>query len=163
MKRYFKLAVVCAAFVLSVAMSASAGSIDDFSGPLVGGTVSGSFSLNSVTGQFTDVSLSFTSSILGNGNVDPGSLQGTKGSNGLWSFQWWGLANNGDLVIYDVTLNANGTFQVTGDVANRRNYGSFNMAVPEGNSARAYLLLSAVIVFGGIFISAKNRRTPKST
>ena len=166
MKRYFKLATVCAAFVLSVAMSASAGSIDNFSGPLTGvanSTVSGGFSFNSSTHQLMNVTLSFTSpkSILGSGSVDPGSLNG-KSSNGQWYFNWWGYATNGDLVIYDITLNANGTFHVIGDVSNRRNYGGFNMAVPEGSSALTYLLLSAGAIFGGIFMSGKmsgkNRR-----
>jgi hypothetical protein len=159
MKRYFKLAAVCAAFVLSVAMSASAGSTDNFSGPLTGvanSTVTGSFSFNSATDQFTNVSLSFTSPIfvLGKGNVDPGSLNGSKGS-----FQWKGWANNGDFVIYDVTVNANGTFQVTADVSNWQNYGKFNyMSVPEGGSRLAYLFMSAIAMFGAIFFSGKNRR-----
>jgi len=158
MKRYFKLAAVCAAFVLSVTMCASAGSTDNFSGPIAGvanSTVTGSFSFNSATDQFTNVSLSFTSpnSVLGDGNVDPGSLNGSKGS-----FKWWGFAKNGDLVIYDVTLNANGTFQVIGDVVNRQHYGGFNMAVPEGGSKLAYLLMSAVAMFGAIFFSGKKRR-----
>ena len=162
MKRYFKLAAICAAFVLSVAMFASAGSTDNFSGPLAGvsnSTVTGSFSFNSVTDQFTGVSISFTSPILGNGNVDPGSLNGIKGSNGQWSFQWLGFANNGDLVIYAATLNANGTFQVSGDVSNWQKYGSFNMAVPEGSSGFAYLFMSAIAVFGAISVSGKHRRT----
>jgi hypothetical protein len=163
MKRYFKFAAVCAAFVLSVAMCAFAGSSDQFSGPLTGvanSTISGSFSYNSSTEQLTGVTLSFTSAILGSGIADPGSLQGTKNSNGLWTFQWWGFASDGDLVIYDATLNANGTFQVSGDVDNLQNqkYGGFNMAVPEGSSALAYLLLSAGAIFGGIFMSGKNRR-----
>ena len=157
MKRYFKFAAICVAFVLSVAMFASAGSTDNFSGPLAGvsnSTVTGSFSFNSVTDQFTNVCISFTSPILGNGQADPGSLNGNKGS-----FQWWGLASNGDLVIYDVTLNANGTFQVSGDVSNWQKYGSFNMAVPEGGSGFAYLFIAAIAVFGAIFVSGKHRRT----
>jgi hypothetical protein len=161
MKRYLKLAAICAAFVLSATIFASAGS-DNFSGPLVGvnnSTVSGSFSFNSTTDQFTGVSLSFTSPILGNGNVNPGSLNGTKGSNGQWSFQWWGFAGNGDVVIYDATLNTNGTFQVTADVSNWQKYGSFNyMSVPEGSSGFAYLFMSAIAVFGTIFVSGRRRR-----
>jgi hypothetical protein len=160
MKRYFKLVAICAAFVLSVAMSASAGSSDNFSGTLTGvanSTVSGSFSFNSTTDQLTGVILSFTSPVLGNGQADPGSLNGTKGSNGQWSFQWWGYANNGDLVIFDATLNTNGTFQVGGDVANRKQYGGFNMMVPEGGSKLAYLLTSVAALFGGIFISKKRQ------
>jgi hypothetical protein len=166
MKRYFRLAAICAAFILSVAMCAFAGSTDHFSGPLTGvanSTVTGSFSFNSATDQFTKVTLSFTSpnSILGSGSVNPGSISGTKDS-----FQWWGFATNGDFVIYDVTVNPNGTFQVTADVDNwqNQNNGGFNsMAVPEGSSALAYLLLSAGAIFGGIFVSGKNRRAVKLT
>jgi hypothetical protein len=167
MKRYSKLAAMCGMFVLAVSICASAGSSDNFSGPLTGvsnSTVTGSFSFNSATDQFTSVSLSFTSLILGDGKVGPLSINGTKGPNGQWSFQWWGFAKNGDLVIYDVTLNANGSFQVAASVADRQNYGGFNyMSVPEGGSRLAYLFMSAAAVFGAILFSGKNRRTAKSS
>jgi hypothetical protein len=162
MKRYFKLATVCATFFLAASICASAGSVDSFSGALQGvsnGTVSGTFSFNSQSGQFSNVDLSFASSILGNGNADPGSVQGHKGANGLWSFQWWGFASNGDIVVYDVSLNANGTFQASGGVADwHGDDGSFNMAVPEGGARLSYLILSGLVVIGGIFVSGKQRR-----
>jgi hypothetical protein len=160
MKRYFKLALVGAAFLLAVSLSAFADS-DGFSGTLKGvsnGTVSGTFSLNSQTGQFSNVDLSFASSILGNGNADPGSVQGKKGANGLWSFQWWGFASNGDLVAYDVNLLANGTFQVTGGIADwHHDDGTFNMLAPEGGAPLSYLILSGLLVIGGILLAGKQR------
>jgi hypothetical protein len=161
MRRYLNLAAVCAAFLLAVSISASAGSIDNFSGKLGGvanGTVSGTFSLNSTTGQFSNVYLSFSGAGLGSGNVDPGSVMGHKGLGGLWSFAWWGTASNGDFVLYDVKLLANGTFVATGGVTDwRGDNGGFNMAVPEGGTPLSYLMLSALAMAAGILISRKQR------
>jgi hypothetical protein len=166
MKRYFKLAAVCAAFVLSVAMCASAGSTDHFSGTLngVSESVSGSFTFNSPTDSFSNIKLSFTGSTFGSVNAsDPSGGQGTC-QNGVCGFLWKtqvGSDTIWDLIV--VTLST-GQFQDAGTISNSRNNGGFNyMSVPEGSSALAYLLLSAGAIFGGIFMSGKNRRTAKST
>jgi hypothetical protein len=163
MRRYLKLATVCAAFLLAASLCASAGSIDSFSGQLKGvanGTVSGTFSLNSQTGQFSNVYISFSGSGLGSGNADPGSLMGHKGADGLWSFLWWGSASNGDLVLYDVKLLANGTFQVIGGIADwHGDNGRFNLLVPEGGAPLSYLMLSALAMVAGILVSGKQRRS----
>jgi hypothetical protein len=160
--RHFKLATICAVFVLAVSMSAFAGSVNNFSGALTGvsnSQVSGWFSFNSQTDQFSNVSISFASSILGNGNASPGSVITHQGPGGQWWFQWWGFASNGDIVAYKVTLNANGTFQATGGIADwQGDKGMFNLSVPEGGTRVGYLMLSAIAVFGGIFISSKQRR-----
>ena len=59
MKRNYKLAAICAVFVLSVSICASAGSTDNFSGPLIGasGTESGQFTFNSTTDSFSGITL----------------------------------------------------------------------------------------------------------
>ena len=92
---------------------------------------------------------------------------GHKGANGQWSFQWWGLANNGDFVLYDVTLNANGTFQAIGGIADwHGDHGKFDLSVPEGGARMSYLMLSAIVALGGILLSGKQRRgihTPRSS
>ena len=162
MRRYFKLAAVSTAILLAASNCASAGSIDSFSGKLNGvsnGTVSGTFLLNTQTGQFSNVYLSFSGLGLGSGNVDPGTVNGHKGLDGLWSFWWGGKASNGDYVLYDVKLLANGTFQVVGGITDAHgDNGVFKMTVPEGGTPVSYLMLSALAMFAGILISGKQRR-----
>jgi len=166
MKRYCKLASVCVIFLLAVSLSASADSTDSFSGALTqvsNGTVSGSFTLNSQTGEFSNVSISFASSVLGNGNANPGSVNGYRDASGQWAFLWWGFASNGDFVLYDVSFLANGTFQATGGIGDwHGDHGKFNLSVPEGGAKLTYLMLSALAVFGGILISGKQRRSTRT-
>jgi hypothetical protein len=161
MRRYLNLVAVCAVFLLTVSISASAGSIDSFSGTLSGvanGTVSGTFALDTTTGQFSNVYLSFSGAGLGSGNVDPGSVMGHKGLNGQWSFLWWGTSSNGDFVLYDVKLLANGTFVATGGVTDwHGDNGGFNLMVPEGGTPLTYLMLSMLAMAAGIVISRKQR------
>ena len=68
MRRYGKLAGVCGLFLLAMSLTASAGSIDQFknaalTGVSKGGTVSGSFSFNSKTDQFSNITVSIVSSV----------------------------------------------------------------------------------------------------
>lgn len=159
MKRSFRLAAICAAFVLSVAMCASAGSTDNFSGTLVGasGSESGSFTFNSATG-FSNISLSFAGSTFGNVNASNGGGKATC-SNGLCGYYW--QTTVGSDTIWDaIVVNlATGQFEDFGGIYNSQNQGGWNyISSPEGGSVLAYLFLSAFAVFGAIFVSGKYRR-----
>ena len=166
MKRNYKLAAICAVFVLSVSICASAGSTDNFSGPLIGatGTVAGSFTFNSTNDSFSGIQLSFGGSTFGNVKAsDPSGGQGTC-LNGLCGFYWQTTVGS-DTVWDAIVINvATGQYEDLGGIYNSQNNGGFNyMSVSEGSSALAYLLLSAGAIFGGILLSGKNRRTVKST
>ncbi len=160
MKRYSKFAAVCAVFVLSVAICASAGSTDNFSGSLVGasGTESGCFTFDSSTHSFSNIDLSFAGSTFGYVNAPNGGGQGSC-SNGICGY-FWQTQVGSDWVWDAIVVYANGQYQDFGGISNSNHYGGFNyMSVPEGGSRLAYLLLSAIAVFGAIFISGKSRRT----
>ncbi len=162
MNRYFKLATISVMFLLSVSICASAGSTDNFSGPLVGasGTESGSFTFSSTTG-FSNITLSFAGSTFGNVNASNGGGQGSC-SNGSCSYFWQtqvlSAGGQKDWVWDVIVVYANGQYKDFGGISNSNNYGGFNyMSVPEGGSGLAYLLMSVLAVFGAIFVSGKNR------
>jgi hypothetical protein len=168
MFRYSKLATVFALFVLAVSISASARSINDsFSGTKLtgvsqGGTVSGTFSFNTATDQFSNIAVSFVSNAFGNVNAtDQGSIMG-KLVNGLWSFQW-STIKNGDLIIYQVVFNPNtNQFTASGSIANFWNQGKFSsMSMPEGETPLSYLMLSGFAMFAGIAVASKRRRAAR--
>jgi len=161
MKRYFKLAAICAAFVFSVSMFASAGSTDNFSGPLIGasGTESGQFTFDPTTDTFSNIKLSFAGSTFGNVNAANAGGNGTC-ANGICGFYW--QTTVGSDTIWDLILVTLSTGQFTdaGIISNSQNKGGFNyMSVPEGSSGFDYLFMSAIAVFGAIFVSGKHRRT----
>jgi len=165
MKRNYKLAAVCSVFVLAVSICASAGSTDNFSGPLIGatGTESGSFTFNSTTDSFSGIKLSFAGSTFGNVNASNGGGQGSCW-NGIcgyfWQTQVLSAGGQKDWVWDAILVYANGQYKDFGGISNSQNRGGFNyMSVPEGGSRLAYLLLSAIAVFGAIFVSGKSRGT----
>jgi|SRR5271165_2340439 len=167
MRRSYKLASICAVSLLFMCLPAFADSNDNFSNVQLqgaSGTVSGSFTFNSQTDRFSNVSISFVSPVFGTVNVNLGNFMGQQGWNGLWGFKWWGLASNGDFVQYNVTLNANGTFQVSGGIADwQGDHGTFNyLSVPEGGARLSYLTLSGLAILAGIFVSGKQRRAPNT-
>lgn len=169
MRRYCKLASVCALFVLVVSLSASAGTIDLFknatlTGVSQGGTVSGQFSFSSTTHQFSSISVSFVSNAFGTINVsDPNSING-KYANGQWWFSWstW---KNGDWITYAVCYNpATNQFTAGGWIANWRQQGKFDYSsIPEGGTPLSYLMMSGLAVLAGILISGKQRRISRTT
>jgi hypothetical protein len=76
---------------LAMSLTASAGSIDQFKNAVTGvskdGTASGSFSFNSKTDQFSNISVSIVSSVFGKINVsDPHSGRGTYKGQGWWEY-----------------------------------------------------------------------------
>ncbi|HEV8046927.1 MAG TPA: hypothetical protein VGP35_04320 [Terriglobales bacterium] len=161
MKRYLKLAAFCAAFVLSATMFAAAGSTDNFSGPLVGasGTESGQFTFDSKTDTFSGIKLSFAGSTFGNVNAANAGGKATWCSNGACGFVWQTTVSGDtiwDLIIVNLST---GQYTDAGIISNSQNKGGFNyMSVPEGSSGFAYLFMSAIAVFGTIFVSGRRRR-----
>ena len=169
MKRYGKLGGVCGLFLLAVSLTASAGSIDHFknvalTGVSKGGTVSGSFSFNNKTDQFSNISVSIVSSVFGKINVsDPHSGHGTYEGQGWWEYTWKTKVD-GDRIVYSMLFNTiTNQFEVGGGIRNRRNQGDFNyISVPEGGTSLSYLVLSGIAMFAAILISGKHRRTRRT-
>jgi hypothetical protein len=166
MLRSLKLATVCVISLLALSLSAYANSNDSFQNAILtgvshGGDVSGTFDFNSSTNQFSNISVSFVSTVFGDVNAsDFGSINGVYNHvTGNWSFQWQTI-KNGDLITYDVIYNPNtNQFTASGSIQNLWNQGKFNyMQVPEGGNSLAYLLLSGIALFVAIFLSRKQRR-----
>jgi len=165
MKRFSTFAALTAAVVLAMSLCASAGSTDNFSGPLTGvsGTVSGSFTFNSSNDSFSNIKLSFGGSTFGGVNAsDPNGGQGVC-VRGLCGF-WWQTQVGSNWIADAIIVNlATGQYQDVGSISDWRNRGGFNyLSMPEGSSTLAYLLMSAVAVFGGLLMSGKRRYAAKS-
>ena len=167
MGRHFKIVGVCALFLLVVSLPVSAGSINSFSNVKItgnsGSSVSGSFSFDSTTHVFSDISLWFShgafAGIQANGPQGQGFY--VQGQGYLFS---WLTTVNGNLVWDSIRFNPlTGQVHDHGGIANWQNQGGFNyLSVPEGGAELTYLMLTAVAVFGGILISSKQRRTTRS-
>jgi hypothetical protein len=161
MSRCLKLAATCAVFLLAVSLSASACSGDCFTNVNLsgnsGGNASGSFTFNTSTDTFSNLSVSF------NGGAFNGmSASDNKGGGGcilgICGFSWKTIVN-GDTVWNTIILNLKtGQFEDIGGIYNWKNQGNFNyMAVAEGGNSLAYLLLSGIALFVAIFTSRKRR------
>lgn len=162
MRRYFRLVLVTGV-LLAVVSLASAGSVNDsFSGAAltgVSGTASGSFTFDSVKDTFSNLSLSFDTGVFkGIGAKDNNGGQATCILN-LCGFSWRTIVN-GDSIWNTIVLNIQtGQYQDFGGIYNWKNRGGFDyLSVAEGGATLAYLMLSALAVFAGIFISGKHRR-----
>jgi hypothetical protein len=162
--RHFKLATICAVFVLAVSMSAFAGSVNNFSNvQLTGGSgntfASGSFTFtgNASGGTFSNLSLSFNGAFNDVATNGGGQAFCAKG----WCGFAWKTKVDGDFVWNIIAFNpSNGQIQEWGGIADSQNYGNFKfLSVPEGGARLSYLMLSAMAVFGGIFLSGKQRRS----
>jgi hypothetical protein len=147
-----------------LSLSAYANSNDSFqnatlTGVSGGGDVSGTFDFNN--GKFSDISVSFVSTVFGNVSAtDSGSINGIYNSaKGTWSFQWQTI-KGWDLITYDVVYNpSTNQFTASGSIQNLWDQGKFNyMQVPEGGNSLAFLLLSGIALFVAIFLSRKQRR-----
>ena len=165
MRRCAKLAVVCALFLFCVSLSAFAnssnGGFNNVELTGVSGTASGSFTFNFANDTFSGLALSFT------GGVFNGMRAKNGGGNascllGVCGFFFKSQMGNGDWVWETVLINIrNGQYQSFGGISNWQNQGNFNynMAVPEGGTALAYLMLSGFAIFAAILIAGKRRRT----
>jgi hypothetical protein len=169
MRRYGKLGGICGLFLLAVSLTASAGSIDHFkdvalTGVSKGGTVSGSFSFNNKTDQFSNISVSIVSSVFGKIDVsDPYSGHGTYAGQGCWEYTWKTKVD-GDRIVYSMLFNTvTNQFEVGGAISNWRHQSDFNyISVPEGGTSLSYLVLSGIAMFAAVLISGKHRRTGRT-
>jgi len=167
MRRFCGMACVSAMLLLVVCLPASAGTINSFSNESltgnVSGTAGGSFIYNSSTNTFSSISIQFASSI-GNVNANLSSMKGTIVGKNLVAFIW-NTTVNGDKIWYSIILNTlTNQYQADGSISKGFRFGGFEgkyLTVPEGDATLAYLLLSALAVFGAIAISGKQRRVTR--
>lgn len=164
MRRYFNLAGICAAFLALACLPALADSKDNFSNEKLtgnsGSTVSGSFTFNSTTDAFSNISLSFNGGVFNGINaLDTGGGKATC-LLGWCGFSWQTLVGN--VLVWDtIVINVNtGAYQDFGGIYNWQNQWNFDppMSAPEGASSLAYLALSGIAIFTGILVSEKKRR-----
>ncbi|HWY58746.1 MAG TPA: hypothetical protein VNZ03_30055 [Terriglobales bacterium] len=168
MKRYFNLASFCIVFLLAVSTFASANSNDSFSGATligVSGTASGQFTFsgNGSAGTFSNLSIAFNGGVFaGNGASNGGGQAICAG--GWCGFGWQTTLGNGDKVWNLIAFNpSSGQFQEWGGISNSQYQGGFDyLSVAEGGATLSYLMLSALAIFGGIFLSGKRRRSTGS-
>src|SRR5579863_6082501 len=157
----FRVVGVSAAFLLLVCLPALADG--NFSNEKLtgnsGSTVSGSFTFNSSTDTFSNLSLLF------NGGKFAGTnAKDTNGGQGICilgvcGFSWQTHVN-GVLVWDTILLNVKtGAYQDFGGIQNFQNQWNFDppMAVPEGGTPLAYVVLSGLAMVAGILISGKRR------
>ena len=164
MGRSSKVLIVCGLFLLFVCLPASAGTIYNFSNVKLtgnsGSNGSGSFSFDSKTHTFSNVSVWFNQGAFNGVNANGGNGQGifVKGQGYLYS---WLTTVKGNLVWCSILFNpSTGQFREWGGISNGNNYGGFDyLSVPEGGAELTYLMLSGLAIFGGILISGKHRHT----
>jgi hypothetical protein len=169
-QKYFGSAIVSAIFLVLVSLPASAGSVNTFSNVTLQGvsntTVGGSFSFDTKTDQFSNISIAFSGNSIFAGikATDSNSIQGFYIPGKGWLMSWVTTVK-GDLVWYSVLYNpATGQFTASGGISNWQNQGNFNyLSVPEGGAMLGYLLLSGMAVFAGILMSDKKRRLMRVT
>ena len=150
----------CALFLLARSLSAYANSKDSFSNvSLIGttGTVSGSFTFNSSTDTFSNLTLSFNGGMFGG---DKASNAGGKAKCilGVCEFSWKEKLAGGwvsDTILFNLKT---GQYEDFGGIYKGKNGGEFKYAsVPEGGTPLSYLMLSGFVMLAGILISGKRR------
>jgi hypothetical protein len=166
MNRYLKLASAIAVLLLAVSLSAFADSKDSFSNVnLVGisGTVSGSFTFNSATHTFSNLTLSFDG---GKFNGDKAWSDGGKAkcAHGVCEYSWKEKLAGGGWVSDTILFNLKtGWYEDLGGIYKGKNGGDFKyMSVPEGGTTLSYLMLSGFAMLAGILISGKRRRATRA-
>jgi len=164
MRRYFGVLAVGALFLLAC-LPAAAGPINSFSGVKLQGvsntTVGGTFSFNTTTNQFSNISISFSgNSMFGGVNAAyNGSMKGIYVQGKGWLFSWLTKVG-GNLIYYSVLFNpSTNQFAAAGWIVKGNNGGSFGyLSVPEGGAILSYMFLSGAAIFAGIVMSGKQRR-----
>jgi hypothetical protein len=132
-----------------------------FSTNLVGasGTVSGSFTFNSQTHSFSNVSLTFSSPIFGNFQLTPNPQNG-------WIFYYSGWVGSNQ-VVYTIIINPfnPSQFWVLGSISDKKgDYAGYGyIQVPEGNDGLSYLLASAMVLLGAIGVAVGKQREALQT
>ena len=168
MGRSLKISGICALFIFLASLSASAGTICNFSNVKLtgtsGSTVSGTFTIDPTTHTFSNVSLSFNGGAFGGIKANGGNLKGIliQGQQYLYS---WITTVNGNLVGWSILYDfKTGQYKEWGGISNWQNKGDFNyLSVPEGGAELTYMMLSGVALFAGIVFSGKQRRATRSS
>jgi hypothetical protein len=166
MRQYFKLVCVFWLFLLAVSLSASANSNDSFSNvSLVGtsGKVSGSFTFNSSTQTFSNLTLSFNGGLFGGDSASNGGGK-AKCRLGVCEFSWKEKLAGGGWVSDTILLNLKtGQYEDLGGIYRGKKGGDFTyMSVPEGGPTLSYLLLSGFVMLAGILITRKQGRARRT-
>jgi hypothetical protein len=149
--------------LLAASPTAKADPINNFSFStnLIGasGSVSGSFSYNTQTHSFSNVSLTFNSPIFGNIQLTP------SGQNG-WIFYFNGWVGS-TKVIYAITMNPLNfsQFWVTGVIYDTKgDYAGYSYSqVPEGSDGLTYLIASAMVMLGAVVVATGKQRSALRT
>jgi hypothetical protein len=161
MIRYFRVVSVAAAFLLSMCLPALADgnfSKEKLTGNS-GSTVSGSFTFNSSTDTFSNLSLLFNGGKFKGTNATDASGGQATCVLGVCGFSWQTHVN-GVLVWDTILLNVKtGVYQDFGGIQNFQNQWNFDppATVPEGGTPLPYLVLSGLAMVAGILISGKRR------
>jgi len=161
MIRYLRVVGVSVAFLLLLCLPALADG--NFSNEKLtgnsGSSLSGSFTFNSSTDSFSNLSLSFNGGKFAGTNAKDTSGGQATCVLGICGFSWQTRVN-GVLVWDTILLNVKtGTYQDFGGIQNFQNQWNFDppQAVPEGGTPLPYLLLSGLAMVAGILISGKRR------
>lgn len=168
MGRSLKISGIWAIFIFLASLSASAGTICNFSNVKLTGTsgsnVSGTFTVDSTNHTFSNVSISFNGGAFGGINANGANMQGTWIQGQQYLYSWLTLVNGnlvGWAILYDFKT---GQYEEWGGIANWQNKGSFNyLSVPEGGAELTYMMLSGIALFAGILVSGKQRRAARSS
>jgi hypothetical protein len=155
MKCYSRYLICVASLLFAAVLPASAGSVSgSYTSAVIGvtgETVTATFTFNTSSDQFTNVTLAFKGGVFG-GFTESYSGCGTGLSCSLSD------AASGDWLLYSIGLNTNfSQYGAGGTVWNKNSAGVFgytgSTSVPEGGTKFSYLVPAGLVIFGGIFLS----------
>lgn len=157
MNCYSRYLICVASFLFALVLPASAGSISGSYTSAVlgvkGETVTATFTFNTSSDQFSNVTLAF------NGGVFGGFTESYSGCGIGLSCRFSDPAS-GDSLLYFIGLNKNfSQYGAGGAVWNGHSAGIFGYtgspspSVPEGGSNFSYLAPAGLVIFGGIFLN----------
>lgn len=157
MKGYSRLLSCVVSLLFAAVLPASAGSISGSYTSAVlgvtGETVTATFTFNTSSDQFTNLTLAF------NGGVFGALTESYTGCGTGLSCSFLQLAG-GDWLLYSIGLNKTfSEYAAGGGVWNAKSGGIFGYAgspspsVPEGGSNFSYLAPAGLVIFGGIFLN----------
>ncbi len=157
MKCHGRLLICVASVLFAAVLPASAGSVSgSYTSAVLGApgeTVTATFTFNTSSDQFTNLTLAFKGSVFG------ALTESYTGCGTGLSCSFLQLAG-GDWLLYSIGLNKNfSQYAAGGSVWNTKSAGIFGYAgstspsVPEGGSKFSYLAPAGLVIFGGIFLN----------
>jgi hypothetical protein len=157
MKCYSRYLICVASLLFAAVLPASAGSVSgSYTSAVIGigvtgETVTATFTFNTSSDQFTNVTLAFKGGVFG------GFTESYSGCGTGLSCSFSDPAS-GDSLLYTIGLNNNfSQYGAVGTVWNTKSLGGFGYtgspSVPEGGSKFSYLAPAGLVIFGGIFLS----------